>query len=1372
MPRKLPVLPKEGQLPFHDPGFSYGDFEGFFVDFLRLSPSINISRDCQALQGRITNAWRYETSGDSQNGIDLRAEVQVAQPDGSIREETWAFQCKHRSKWTDKQIRDAIQLANEKFPADFHFLLVTCDLGARAVNEGRSHPSWQVWSRRDITSHVRALKNRDEAARLVNTYFGPHWAEEILDLPGGSPLQSVGAFFARQMAFDCFHHHRAELVGRKVELDSLQEFLKSSEQRVLILPGAGGAGKSRLLRAFAQMLTPAQRRKWSIRFYEDIGTPVTEKDIAALEGNPVIVIDDAHRQIIEPLLRLTLRSKSAKVVLSTRPQGVALLRSAAAGVGVDARCIRELSVLKKLAASDIKRLAESLLGAGHQAMAADVVAQAHGCLLIVTVACEMIRRKQLTRRHLASHQDFEQAVFVRLVDEGIARLGLIADRAHIDRMLDFVALMGPVPREGAWFDLMCEWTAHDTKPHQLRTWMGELKRCGLLIERKEGYRITPDLLSDHLLFKATFDLDHRDNGFVADMLAIMPETVKDEALARCLPNLAEAEWRARCESEGKQQSVIQPLLQRWFEQFRSSSFHRRREMLGHWSRFGVYLPEQTLQITALARELITPGAPNERGMFGASRDDYPEVLDAMTPLLKEVARYHPEQMHACFDVLWEIGLDQPKRWMHNNQDHPLSAIIGVAQLEYRKPVSINQRALDWIETTLGKPETLQKLQGPVWWFAAMLEPFFKHYVEDEEFDGEVFSIQHVAVDAKRVASLRSRVLEFVSRLAENASEAIILNAVKVLGEGIRMISIPGLRDDDRLQRDWLPQRQEALKKLESLAMNNDSGFVAWSIWQELWWHICYEPAHLLRADCWRVFELLADTFELRLVRAVCSTGQSEITLLHKPEKPIKGEERSWEKSEELWGNLCKRVAGELAQRYPDAASLHDFLADFVQHGASLGFHPGLGTVLFPLTKVAYSLAEGLAHEMMRSSREETKHAFGNLVDGLCPQGKEVRLDLIALAAKSPNETLQIEASRVLICWQKQQRLPNSGESLLFDLVKNGGTPLVRSVLRDASHLPRQHDAFAQKLLACVLENTTQDDITEPLLAMLDRMEQKNSAAFPSELVTSLLQRLVPIAQIRGVMEQHYMAHLAETHPQEVFAFYRQRVAHSCERPKFDLFDSHSYEAIPGHGEHISLRHFAAQPEFEIEFTKIRDELITEMHRRNSGGNQARVYEHGGYHWQLRQLARWMLDDAGEHFASLASAWIPLIHQIGDLWLFLDVIIGESPRLVLKHPCILKQLFQMTESRLPKHLEKAYEDLMFSASRWVGASGRPRWRKRGDNTVSEEKEPWHIIPQVEKLIQDHIHEPMLKAFYEQLLVKCQAMLSYHSRLDDRDDEDAN
>lgn len=1374
MKPRRPISKKNLPLPFQDPSFGYGDFEGFFADFLRLHPVIEISRDGAMLKGRVTNAWRYETSGDVQNGIDIRAEVQVTQPDGSSQQETWAFQCKHRARWSDQQTKDAIKLANERFPAGFHFLLVTCDLSSKTVDEGRSHPGWHVWSREEITARVRALPNSDEAARVLATYFGSHWAEVILGLSGSGPLQASGAFFARQMEAGSLFHHKADIVGRREELKALHEFLKDHQKQLLILPGAGGGGKSRLLKAFSQSLSPSQRREWSIRFFDDIGLAVTEADLRALEGTPVIIVDDAHRRDLEPLLRVVLRTNKAKMILATRPQGMALVRETASATGVDARRIHEMPPLKRLAQKEIKGLAESLLGKEFHALASDVVAQARGCLLIVVVACELIRQKRLTKTHLASNKDFEQAVFLRLIGETIARLGLITEREHIDRILDHLSLAGPIPRQGPWFDLLVQATGKDAKPSEVRIWLEELKRSGLLTENREGYRVTPDLLSDYLLYRKTFDDSHRDLGFAADYLASVPEDLRNEALARCLPNLAEAEWRARCESDGQQQSVVEPLLNSWIAQFRSASFHRRREMLGQWSRFGVYLPEQTLRIAQLALELTTSDTPNEEAFLGTSRDDYESVVDAITPLLKEVARYHPDHMHACFDMLWSIGSDQPKRWMHSNQHHPLSAIIEVSQLEYRKSLSVNENALAWVENQFTKPEVIERLRTPEWWFKALLSPFLKHSVEDNQYDegAGIFSISHIPVDAARVMSLRERVLNLVSGLAARGDEGLVINALSVLGHAFKMSDLPGLKEDHRLQREWIPQRRDALGRIAGIARRYQSGFIHWAIWHELWWNICYEPVKLLRAEIWLLFDLLSDTFELRLVRATCSTGESEITPSHRREAVLNKEERSWQKSRELWSTLCAHAAVELAERYPDARQLHNFLADFVQRGAALGSRPGLGTVLLPLAQRSHHLADALAREIIASPRTETKHAFGSLVDGLSPAGKSERLDLVEAAARYSNLTLQEEAARILLWWLRDKRLPDEGRTLLLELVQNGPSQVVRSSLLNASLLPADADPFIDELIESALANPTADDITEPLLAALDRVERNSAGHLATDLVSSALARLVSVPMIHDAMEQYHLSHLIESHPLEVFEFYRQRIQFSRELPRQAPFNGNTYEALPGYGDHVSLATFAKHPAFPVEFAKLRNEMIQILQSRVNAGDGRHAFEYGDHYWKLRQLARWMLTDAGSIYADLVGDWTPMIDSVDDLDLFIEVVVDRSPSLVLGHPHLLQRLLTLIETKLPEQNVAAQKALRFSASRWVGASRNPQWRRVGDSTPFEDEEPWQIIPTVEKLIQDHAHHPRLATFYRQLLTECQSMLEGHRHANRRmlDDDD--
>jgi len=628
-------------------------------------------------------------------------------------------------------------------------------------------------------------------------------------------------------------------------------------------------------------------------------------------------------------------------------------------------------------------------------------------------------------------------------------------------------------------------------------------------------------------------------------------------------------------------------------------------------------------------------------------------------------------------------------------------------------------------------------------------------VENHQYDSRGGSIQHLPVDTLRVGALRERVLKLVSALADRGQEGIALNAIKVLGDGIRRPKVPGFKNDDSLQKDWIPLRWEALNRLAAVAERYQSAFIHWAIWGELWWPFRHELTELLRAECWRLFGMLEDTFELRLVRATCSSGEYEITSLHTASSPpsrAEQAEHAGEVSRERWNQLCEQSAQELVECYRDAPQLHGFLVDFVRRGTQLGFLPQLGNVLRPLTATAPVLANALAHEILASPRLETQHAFSSLVDGLSPHGTPVRLDLVEAAALSVNQPLQVGASRLLIGWHRQQRLPNAGELLLLQMVASGSAELLRAVLLEAEFLPAQSESFARRILSSVLENPTSEDITEPLLAMLERLERSNSPVLPSNLVASLFNRLVPVPRFNGSLVQS-LDHLAETRPKEVFTFYRERVDYSRGRPTLDLFDSETYEALPGHGDPVSLRCFAAMDEFAAEFAKLRDELISEQR------NQS-IAEDSGYHRQLRQLARWMLEESGRRYTELVSAWISLIETRDDLDVFLTVVVAESPTLVHRNPTVLDRLLRHLEKRMPQHLVKTREDLMFSASRWIGASRYPQGREIGDDTLAEEQEPWHIIPQVEKQISNCIHLPLLRGFYEELLKQCQAILADH------------
>ena len=70
--------------------------------------------------------------------------------------------------------------------------------------------------------------------------------------------------------------------------------------------------------------------------------------------------------------------------------------------------------------------------------------------------------------------------------------------------------------------------------------MDRLESRGLLTRTSQGYRILPDLLSDHLAFEACFDLA----GNATQLVKRLMKSELSEIGPQLIRNLAEADWRA------------------------------------------------------------------------------------------------------------------------------------------------------------------------------------------------------------------------------------------------------------------------------------------------------------------------------------------------------------------------------------------------------------------------------------------------------------------------------------------------------------------------------------------------------------------------------------------------------------------------------------------------------------------------------------------------------------------------------------------------------------------------------------------------------------------------------------------------------------
>src|SRR5665213_3015500 len=178
---------------------------------------------------------RYGGPGHTQNGVDIVAEKNSRY--------VLTFQCKRVEEFGRADVRNAV--GRVTIEADAHVLVISRRSASPASRkEMQLHPGWTLWDAQDISRNVRGLP-LEKSVRIVDTYF-PGWREDFLGMAEPGPWLEPSEFF-RPFSTGAFYNHDWTLVGRSTELAALLTFVSDPEQRIGLLVGRGGIGKSKLL---------------------------------------------------------------------------------------------------------------------------------------------------------------------------------------------------------------------------------------------------------------------------------------------------------------------------------------------------------------------------------------------------------------------------------------------------------------------------------------------------------------------------------------------------------------------------------------------------------------------------------------------------------------------------------------------------------------------------------------------------------------------------------------------------------------------------------------------------------------------------------------------------------------------------------------------------------------------------------------------------------------------------------------------------------------------------------------------------------------------------------------------------------------------
>jgi hypothetical protein len=437
------------------------------------------------------------------------------------------------------------------------------------------------------------------------------------------------------------------LLGRAQQIRALNDFEANDTQRVCIMSGRGGIGKSKILYDWAKS------RSTNVVFLKDepLWHEDSEKEIPI--KCKTVIVDDAHRQESLAKVLQVLHDtphRKLKLLVSTRP-GSATRLAQQIFRKIDSSQVTQLAELQELSRDESRTLAAEVLGEEFSSFSAHLAEIGSNSPLVIVAGGRLIASRRINPSTLTTLQEFRSTIFNRLLDE----MDLRGPKFAIDPplpVLQLIAALGPVDVESRDFHQSAK-TFFERPIDEILTTIDALASNGIITPRPKPVRVLPDVLSDYILEDRCIGPGDRSTHY-ADRVY---NSFGAHSLKNLMRNLAELDWR-RGHSGETGLNLLDGIWADIEQRFRAGNEYERHQILTDLASAAIYQPAH---IIALVRTAINdPIQVDATGAGSSFREGQEYVLSAL-PSLLEATAYHADWLRESVTTLWELAKKDTNR---------------------------------------------------------------------------------------------------------------------------------------------------------------------------------------------------------------------------------------------------------------------------------------------------------------------------------------------------------------------------------------------------------------------------------------------------------------------------------------------------------------------------------------------------------------------------------------------------------------------------------------------------------------------------------------------------------------------------------------
>jgi transcriptional regulator with XRE-family HTH domain len=1198
----------------------------------------SFERFCAHLLERLypkADVHRMGGTGHTQDGTDITAKME----DSAV----YSFQCKRAEEFGPQKVHEAV--AKHTVKAAKKFLVLSRTASPQAREAISIHPGWDIWDKDDLSRKVRGLPV-EEQVRLVDIFFAGR-RFELLGVTEEGIWETPEEFFEVFENAAALFNHTWTLVGREDALLQLDGLLNDTAARLVFLTGAGGSGKSRVLKRAVEKFK-ADHKGTTIRLLSRTSS-VTKKSLAELRAGPtLLVVDDAHDRTDLPLLfEFAAARTDVKLLLALRPYGLDNLK-AQAGMFALVDTAKELA-LGALSKQQAEELAKQVLEkeGGPIKAAEDIAHWTYDCPLATVVGAQIVAREKKHFELAKNEASFRSALFSSFSKVIAGEIGQKSDTEPLKKLLKLLSLLQPFHIDDKDLPPIVE-QQEGIPPHETNRLLKLLIDSGILFKRGARYRLSPDVLADYIIEDTCVGADNQSTGYAEAVFDKLPSRFVENLVV----NLGKLDWQR---SDG--------------------DTSKSRLLDGIWSKLQPSHDYSDPHIKAVAE--IAYFQPGRALDFAERLMRQGKFLDQLPAIIRPAAHNMQHVERACGD-LWELGKDD-NRELNRHHGHAIRILGELCEVRPDKPREYNEKVVDFGLGLLHRPDSWTHRCTPI----DVLKPILSTEGHTTTSTGRAISFSPYFINVEFVKELRQKVVAALVELLSNSDVRIAVLAAHAIGAAVRYpMGMFGAQVTSATRKAWTAVFVETLEAVEKAKNKSLDPLVLFTIAKEVSWLGQFGEPEVAEVAK-RLRRGLPQKLEVRVLFALRDGHGTELRRM----ESVKdfGE----------WGKRVDKLTQEIVAAYPDGPQLLQLLTTQLVHLEKNDPEAG-GSHYVLLAKLIYAssaLARAIVDDAYSNPTSPMSRYAGFSIAQLWNADVAEGRAAIQRFIDSGRNVLLRSVGHALDSINIKAGKHGAVEISALDKVLIADDPDV--VL--SGILALRHFATEEPDLVVQLAPKANIGANQPLadelsslftwqqLVPYDRLSQDD--------VGALLDKLMAVPKIEGHWLELFLAHASRAFPQRTAQFFMDRV----DRAARDADWSYQACSTMPHSEEVRLK-FSETPDYGPLLARVvawmREATYTEANRLRFNYASRELFDamFGSFDGEvLAYLDRWSLTADEQEFKLIAN------------------ILREAPSdFSFTNKEFVIQLLERAKQVSPDAMQRLSESLFSSAISGVrsGVAGEP------------------------------------------------------------------